>query len=226
MAAFSTKGMTVWLQKLSGGTPSPVTITNVTNAKPAKVTVGAADITKFTDGNTVKMAGTGIAALDNHFFVVSALDDATDTFTLLGSDASGATAPSTTGTVTDYTAELVEFCVAGLDRQQQPAAAISVGTTCDPTAQIAGDPQAGTLAVNGFVDYQKPGFLEFMQAVDDGKPRVLVVDLPPAATNSGNGQIIFPEVTATGFSETFNVGAAAAWTGEFTLGTRPEYRVS
>jgi len=226
MAAFSTKGMTVWLQKLGTGAPAVVTVTQITNSKPAVVTVGATDIAKFVDGNTVKVAGTGVAALDNHFFVVSALDDTDNTFALMGSDASSATAVITTGTVANYTGDMVEFCVAGLDRQQQPAAAISVGTTCDPSAQIAGEPEAGTLAVNGFVDYQKEGFLEFMRAVDDGATRVLIVDLPPSATTSGNGQIIFPEVTATGFSETFNVGAAATWTGEFTLGTRPEYRVS
>lgn len=226
MAAFSTKGMTVWLQKLSGGSASPVTVTQITNAKPAVVTVGASDITKFKNGDTLMVAGTGVPALDGHYFPVTALDDIANTFTLLGSDASGATAVITTGTVTNIEGDLVEFCVAGLDRQQTPAAAISVGTTCDPSAQIAGDPQAGTLSVNGFVDYEKPGFLEFMKAVDDGKTRVLVVKLPESATASGEGEIIFPQVTATGFSETFNVNAAASWTGEFTLGVRPEYRVS
>lgn len=226
MAAFSTKGMTVWLQSLSGGVPAPVTVSQITNSKPAVATVGAAGITGFKDGDTVQVTGTGLPALDNNFYVVSNLDDTAYTFTLMGSDASSATQPITQGSIANFTGSLVEFCVAGLDRQQQPAAAISVGTTCDPTAQIAGDPQAGTLSVNGFVDYEKEGFLEFMRAVDDGKTRVLVVDLPESATTGGDGQIIFPQVTATGFSETFNVGAAASWTGEFTLGTRPQYRVS
>lgn len=224
MAAFSTKGLTVWLQKKPGSSPPPIPITSATNAKPSVVTVAAGNIDDFAEGDLVTMNGTGNAALDGQTF--PAVNITGNTFTLLGSDGSGAPASATTGTATNITADMVEFCVANLDRQQTPAQAISVGTTCDPSAQIAGEPQAGTLAVTGFVDYQKEGFLEFMQAVDDQLPRLLEIKLPEAAVPSGNGAIIFPSVTATGFSESFAVGAAAGFTGEFTLGTRPVYRIS
>jgi len=223
MAAFSTKGLTVWLQKVPGTSPAPVSISNVTNSKPATVTVSTTDIDKFQQGDVVTIAGTGWVSLDGKTFVVGAVSDDVYAFALAGSDASGESAPATTGTVTNIEADLVEFCLSTIDYAQSPAQAISVGTTCDPSAQIAGEPQAGTLSIAGFVDFQKPGYLEFMKAVDDQQPRELVIKLPTTAVPSGNGAIIFPSVTATGFSESFGVNAAAAFTGEFTLGTKPTY---
>lgn len=221
MAAFSTKGLTVWIQKLPG-TATALTITNITNTKPAVITV--ADASTVAVGDVVNVQDTGIVGIDGVNWIVSAVTSTT--ITLKGSDGTTAGAPSTTGTVTNIEADMLELCVGTLDRQQTPAQAISVGTTCDPTAQIAGEPQAGTLSISGFIDYQKAGFLEFMKAIDDGMPRTLEVHLPTTAVPSGNGKIIFPSVTATGFTETFGVGAAAAFTGEFVLGSKPTYLVT
>ena len=100
-------------------------------------------------------------SLDGRAFTVGS--PASNQFALVGSDASGETAAATTGTVTNYEADMVEFCVASIEYAQQAAQAISVGTTCDPTAQIAGEPQAGTVSVTGFQDYAKEGFIEFMK---------------------------------------------------------------
>lgn len=219
MAAFSTKGMKIYLQKKPGSSPVPVSVTNVTNAKPAVVTVAAADIVKFKDGDLVQMAGTGMSALDGKQFIVDSVT--TDTFTLLGSDASSAPAAATTGTVTNFAADMVEFCLSSLEYSQEPAQAISVGTTCDPAAQLAGEPQAGSLSISGFEDYASAGFLEFLQAAEDGLPRTVMVQLPPSATPSGEGWILYPNATTSGISETFQVNAAAAFTGEFTLGSKP-----
>ncbi len=220
MAAFSTKGLTVWIQKLPiAGTA--LTITNITNAKPAVITV--ADASTVSAGDVVRVEGTGIVGIDGVNWIVQAATGTT--ITLQGSDGTTASAPSTTGTVNSLSDDMLELCVGTLDRQQTPAQAISVGTTCDPTAQIAGDPQAGTLSISGFIDYQKAGFLEFMKAIDDGLPRTLEIRLPTTAVASGDGKIIFPSVTATGFTETFGVGAAAAFTGEFVLGSKPTYLV-
>lgn len=228
MAAFSTKGLTVWIQKRGAGvTPTPpVTVTAITRARPAVVSVNALAIDGFVQGDVVQVAGTGTDTLDGRTFTVANVDDVLNTFELSGSDTSAVVQALVAGNVTNVANDLTEFCVASLDRQQQPAQAITVGTTCDPSAQIAGDPQAGTLSVTGFVDYTKAGFTEFMKAVDDGLPRVLEIRLPVTAVASGDGKIIFPSVTATGFSETFAVGAAASWTGEFTLGTKPIYYVN
>lgn len=220
MAAFSTKGMTVWLEKIDAPAVTPVAITSGTAAKPTVLTLETFPLGMAVN-NVVLVQGTGVESLDGNTFNVSAIDATAKTITLAGSDATGESI--TGGTIADVTGSFVEFCVASIDRQQEPAASISVGTTCDPSAQVAGDTTAGTLAVSGFVDYASAGFLEFMKAVDDGKPRDLIVKLPETA---GGGTIVFHDVTASGFSETFAVNAAASWTGEFTLSTKPEYNVA
>jgi hypothetical protein len=220
MAAFSTKGLTVWLQKKPGTSPVAINVTSVTNAKPAVATVGPADATKFKVGDIVLVKGTNLKSLDGKTFAVGTITS--NSFPLQGSDASGETAAAAVGNLTNYTtADMVEFCVSSIEYAQAAAQAINVGTTCDPTAQIAGEPQAGTVSVTGFQDYTKEGFLEFMRAVNDQLPRILQIKLPVEATTSGQGMIIFPAATATGFGETFTVGQAAGFTGEFTLGTKP-----
>jgi hypothetical protein len=221
MSAFSTKGLTVWLEQKPGPTPTPVTITAATNSKPSVVTVSSIDVTKFVAGDIVTMAGTGISSLDGKSFIVGDVDDATFAITLNGSDASSATASATAGTITNMTTAFVEFCTATLEYQQQAAQAISVGTTCNPSAQIAGEPQAGTVSITGFVDYDLPGFLELKQALDDQLPRNIWVKLPVSAVPSGNGAIIYPGAVASGYSESFGVGQASTFTAEFTLSSRP-----
>lgn len=225
MGAFSSKGLKVYISKGDTGTPAAVTLTSVTNAKPAVVTVGTADISKFKAGDLVKVAGTGIAALDGQIFPAGAIDDTAFTFPLVGSDASGASAPSTTGTVTNIEAEMLEFCVATLEYAQTPGQAISVGTTCDPSAQIAGEPQAGTLSVTGFTDFLSSGYMEFLKAIKDGKERVLQVEYPDAAYPPDGATMIYPSVTASAYTETIGVGQAVGFTGEFTLGTNPVLRL-
>jgi len=219
MSAFSTKGMKIYLEKKPGSSPAPVAVTSVSNAKPATVTVALADITKFKDGDLVTVAGTGLTAVDGKAFTVGDLDDVANTFALLGSDASGATAPANVGNVTNHTGDLIEFCLSTIAYTQQPGQAISVGTTCDPAAQLAGEPQAGSLAIEGFEDYASAGFVEFLQAATDGIPRMLYIQLPPSAYPGL--YVIYPSVTTSGISETFAVGAAAAFTGEFILGSNP-----
>lgn len=224
MGAFSSKGLKVYISKADSGAPAAVVITNVTNAKPAVVTVGAADIAQFEAGDLVRMAGTGIAALDGQIFPVGAVDDVAFTFPLTGSDASGATAPSTTGTVSNIEGDMLEFCVATMEYAQTPGQAISVGTTCDPSAQIAGEPQAGTLSITGFTDLLSPGYLEFLRAVSDGQERVIEVAYPPAAYPPNGATVIYPSVTASGYTNSIGVGQAVSFTGEFTLGTNPVLR--
>lgn len=225
MGAFSSKGLKVYISKGSAGTPVATVLTNVTNAKPAVVTVGSADIANFTAGDLVQINGTGIATLDGGYFPVGAVDDVAFTFPLVGSDASSAPAASTTGTVSNYEANMLEFCVATMEYAQTPGQAITVGTTCDPSAQIAGEPQAGGLSITGFTDLLSPGYLEFLQAVKDGQPRVIEVQYPPAANPPNGASVIYPSATASGYTNSIGVGQAVAFTGEFTLGTNPVLRM-
>lgn len=224
MGAFSSKGLKVYISKAGTGAPSPVTITSATNAKPSVVTVGSTDIANFANGDLVLMNGTGIAALDGAYFPIASVDDTANTFTLVGSDASGAASGATAGTVTNYEANMLEFCVATMEYAQTPGQAISVGTTCDPSAQIAGEPQAGTLSITGFTDLLSEGYLEFLQAVKDGQPRVIEVVYPPAANPPNGASVIYPSATASGYTNSIGVGQAVSFTGEFTLGTNPVLR--
>jgi hypothetical protein len=223
MAAFSTKGLTVWMEQLPGTSPTGVAVSNVTNSKPAVATVSSTDIASFRAGDLVAMAGTGMSAIDGKSFIAGTVDAQAYTIALLGSDGSGAAAAATTGTITNKTADLVEFCVGTIEYQQAAAQAISVGTTCNPAATVAGEPQAGTVSVGGFQDYEKEGYLEFLRASDDQLPRDILVRLPATAVPSGTGAILYPDAVASGRSESFGVNAAAAATGEFTLGDKPQY---
>lgn len=225
MGAFSSKGLKVYISTAGAGSPTGVTITNVTNAKPAVVTVGAAQITQFHEGDLVLVQGTGIAALDGQYFPVGVVDSTAHTFPLVGSDASSASAPSTTGTVSNYESAMLEFCVATMEYAQTPGQAISVGTTCDPSAQIAGEPQAGTLSITGFTDLLSDGYLEFLRAVEDGQPRVIQVVYPVAAKPPNGASVIYPSATASGYTNSIGVGQAVGFTGEFTLGTNPVLRM-
>lgn len=224
MGAFSSKGLKVYISKGGTGTPSPVTLTQVTNAKPAVVTVGAADIASFHAGDLVAVSGTGIATLDGQFFTVGTVDDTANTFPLIGSDGSAAPSPSTTGQITNHEANMLEFCVATMEYALTPGAAISVGTTCDPAATLAGEPQAGTLSNTGFTDLLSPGYMEFLAALQDGQPRVIQVEYPPAANPPNGATIIYPSATASGYTNSIGVGSAVSFTGEFTLGTNPVMR--
>lgn len=224
MGAFSSKNLKVYISDAGTGAPVAVTVTSVSNAKPAVVVVGSADIDSFKQGDLVLMAGTGIAAIDGQYFTVGAVDDVAFSFPLTGSDGSAASAPSTTGTVTNYEATMLEFCVATMEYALTPGQSISVGTTCDPSATLAGEPQAGTLSVTGFTDLLSPGYLEFMEALKDGNPRVIQVEYPPAANPPDGATMIYPSATASGYTQSIGVGQAVAFTGEFTLGTNPVLR--
>src|SRR5580765_912553 len=118
MAAFSTKGLTVWLQKLPGSSPVPINITAATNAKPSTVTVSSSDATKLSPGALVLVKGTGMKSLDDRTFVLGTKSG--NSFPLQGSDASGETAAATAGNLTDYSGsgDMVEFCVSSIEYAQ------------------------------------------------------------------------------------------------------------
>jgi len=85
----------------NGGTAvdgAPVTVTSLSNANPAVVTVAAADIGKFHNGDYVKIVGadaTHSAANGNH--QISSVNTPVNTFTLVGVNTSAATGPQTSG---------------------------------------------------------------------------------------------------------------------------------
>ena len=108
--------MQIFLGEASGADPAAVAVTSLSNANPAQVTVGAADIAKFQDGMTVVIAGatgTGMTVA-NGAHVISGVGTPANTFTLTGVDTSAGAAPQTTGVTADPPAPIVYGAPCGL----------------------------------------------------------------------------------------------------------------
>lgn len=97
----------------------PVAVTSLSNANPAVVTVAAADISKFREGETVTITGatgTGMTAA-NGKHVIGSVNTATNTFNLVGVDTSAGSAPQTSGvtaTVKDFAGAITYAAPCGL----------------------------------------------------------------------------------------------------------------
>jgi hypothetical protein len=107
--------MRVLLGEESGADPAAVPVTNLSNANPAVVTVGATDISKFQNGATVVIAGaTGAMTAANGSHQIAHVDAAAHTFELAGVDLSAAGAPQTTGVTADPPVLIVYGAPCGL----------------------------------------------------------------------------------------------------------------
>lgn len=223
ISAFATSGLTVNIQVLSEPLPTAIAVTGSTAAAPVVLTVASS--TGIVVGSLLLVTGTGLVDIDGKYWLAESVTGTS--VTLRDSDGTGGTA-GTSGSIQPYDADnFASLCTATFDRQSEAAETIDVGTTCDENAELAGVTPPGNLAITGYVDYNSPGYLEFMTAVKDGNPRVLRVDLPQKGSLAGTttpGAIIFPAAVANEFSEAFNVKAAASFTGGFLLQAAPEYR--
>ena len=75
----------------------PVAITAISNANPAVVTVGAGEIGKFQNGDTVVIEGATLGfAVCNGSHVIGSVNGGAGTFALVGIDTSAQPSPSTT----------------------------------------------------------------------------------------------------------------------------------
>lgn len=223
MSTFATTGLNVNIQVLSETLPTTIAVSAITAAKPAVATVSASS--PVVTGDLIFVSGTGMVSLDNKYFLADAVTSTS--ITLRGSDATGDVAASA-GTLQPYASDnFALFCTATFSRTSGTAETIDVGTTCDENAQLAGSTPPGDLALTGYVDYNSPGYVEFMKAVSDGYPRVLRMNLPQKGSIEGSttpGAIIFPAAIANEFSEAFNVKSAASFNGGFLLQAVPQYR--
>lgn len=77
---------------------TPIAATSLNNTNPAEVVVGAANIAKFHDGDTIIIEGaTGDLVAANGEWVVSSVGTPTGGFKIVALDLSAAAAPQTTG---------------------------------------------------------------------------------------------------------------------------------
>jgi hypothetical protein len=91
-------------------TTAPVVVTSLTNTNPARCVVAAADIGKFTNGMTVRIAGaTGIGMSNaNGVKTISLVGTPANNFTLNATDCSAGAAPQTVGVTADPPGGLVK----------------------------------------------------------------------------------------------------------------------
>lgn len=217
MAKMSTKGLGIFLQTLDA-TLTPDNITAATNAKPVVVT--PATIASFKAGDWVLIDGTNLPGIDGQLWEVANVT--ATTFELKCSDASAAAAPAAAGTAAPMkmgaAQPLIPWCIASFSRDTPAAETISVGTFCDPSAQVSGDAQAGSISFNAPLDPCDKSFQELQKAVSDGKERWAVVKFPGT-----NGAMVM-KVELNSMSESMELNSAITFTGGGILKSNPQYR--
>ena len=213
MAAQNTKGVQVCIGKGSV-TPSAITVTAVTAAKPAALTTTGNTLVA---GDVVVVTGATDAGL-NGTWVLAPSTSATS-LALLGSDNTGGGTTFGAGAkVVGYASTDMEcLCLSDFSINRDTPGTISTATFCDPSASVpAVVTQAGTVTIGGYVDISATDFKEVLGADLDGKPRTVRVTLP------NNGFIVFSGVIS-GFSYQIPLDGAQSWTAQITLSGAPKH---
>ncbi len=201
-----------------GSTTTDVIPSAIAAAKPAVLTVPTGSIS---EGDVITLSGTDFSELDGKTFVAGVVTTGTDdSVPLVGSDTTGSLV--TLGTtpvagVMGLASSFETFCLSTFSREGGSADTVAVGTFCDPSATIVGTSDAGTISFAGYMDPTEAGYIEFMKASDDKKPRTMLVMLPDSL-----GTIIL-NGTVNSFSESFDLGNAISWTSGMGLSTNPTY---
>ena len=177
MKGSSSKGVEIYMGKAEA-TPLELTPTAISAAKPAVVSL--ASTTGISEGDAVKVSGTGFKELDGKWFTVGTI--ATDTsIELVGSDTSGSTATlGSTPVLTVYASDdVVKLCLASIAITADTPATVSTATFCDPTASIpSAIQQAGSIAITGWIDPTCEDYREILLAEEDAEKRVFYIALP------------------------------------------------
>lgn len=209
MAIINTKGVAVYLSKTEI-TPNEIAgadITSISNAKPALVTLDAAD-PAIANGD-LAFTNDVNAALDGKMFVVDNI--AAAAFDLVGSDLTGEGAPITVfpadNAITTISADdMVLLCLSQMEFGADTVNQISVATYCDPAASVPGLATPGTITLGGYAEVDDEGVAEVQKAADDQQPRYFLVILP------GDNGYIVGEISLAGFSLGVPLEGAVTWT--------------
>lgn len=209
MAVINTKGVAVFI---STGASVPVVVAGsaisaISNEKPAVVSL-LAENPSIINGDIAYTTGVS-NVLDGKLYVVDNL--ATTDFDLMGSDASSIGAPISGITAADAltviaAADMVRLCLSQMEFGADTVNNISVGTYCDPSAQIPGLATPGTITLGGYAEVNDPGLEEIMVAAEDQQPRFFQIVLP------GDNGYIVGEIALAGFSMTVPLEGAVSWT--------------
>lgn len=214
MSAKSSAGLTICISK-GTSTPSPLTPTAISSAKPAVVTVAA--VAGMATGDIIILKDTGFSALDGKVFVVGTIDATANTFELTGSDTDGTTdtlsaaAPKASHYLK---ADMICLCLSSLTFNVDEAGTVSTATYCDPSASIPSAVQsAGSLSFAGFVNIADADYAELLLAQDDGVQRIVRIMLP------GNGYLVAP-INFSSIGWDLPLDGAIGYTGSGVLASR------
>lgn len=209
MSIVSTKGLKVWMSK-AGVTPTQVVPTTVTPGKPTVIDVAAT--TGMAIGDIVKFSGTGYLELDGKTSVVTAVTTTTFSVPIDSTGSTGTLAGTPKADFHPMT-DMCNLCLSAIDVAAGTSNPISVGTFCNPEASIPGNPTAGTVGFDGYVDVSDPCYAEMIKASEDGLPRDLKIDIP-----GGNGYLV-TTVTVGSVSYTVPLEGAVGFSFSNTMGS-------
>lgn len=173
--ATSTKGLMTFMSKADPG-PTVLVPTAISKAAPAALTVVGATVT---EGDPIYCENTGFPELDGKWFAAG-VSTATS-IPLLGSDTTGSAGVLASAPIVNAyeAADGVQLCLSAVNPAPTDPGVVSVGTFCDPSASVPGEPStAGTMTLSGFVNVADAGYAELLLAQDDGIERAFSVVLP------------------------------------------------
>ena len=215
MTASTSKGVTIDMVK-TASTGTALTVTAVTKANPANITAA----NTLVDGDIVVFphGATGLKEIDGKRFIVTNAS-ATD-FDLLGCDTTASTDTFAAGADTPKAfgaTDMTRMCWSSLAFNPEAPQTISVGTFCDPSAQIASTVVgAGTVDFSGYVDTTAPDYLAMILAEADGGAHEFRIALP------NNGYIVF-NASVSALNIDVPLEGAVAYSGSLTLLTKPHH---
>lgn len=213
--AYSTAGLQAFMSKADPG-PTILVPTAITKASPAVLTVTAT--TGLMEGDPIFCEDTGFPELDGKWFAAGTV--AATTVELLGSNTTGSAGVlSATPAVNAYeSGDMVRLCLATVNPAPTDPGVVSVGTFCDPSASVPGQPStAGTLTLSGFVNIDDEGYQELLLAQDDAIERAFSIVLP-----KDQGYIVLG-ATASQITWDLPLSGGIGFTINAALSTKPRH---
>lgn len=216
MTARTSRGVEIHIVR-GGATPTELTATDATLAKPS--TISVADTTGMVEGDIVVLAAnsTSIPEIDGRSWIVNNIT--ATSFDLVGSDAASSTGAFVAGDPIDWYAatDLIKLCLSGMTFNPESAETIGVGTYCDPTATLPSESvAAGTVDLTGYVDVTDTGYIELLEADTDRDTRIFRVTLP------SNGYLMFTGILG-GLNIQVPLDGAISYTASVALTTKPRH---
>jgi hypothetical protein len=200
--------------------PKTLVPTDVTEAKPAVVTVASVTGLNVGDMIFVPVGSTGLPEIEGLPWIIGSIDAGANTFTLLGSDTEnspGTFASTVPLDVYSVVNGLVNLCPDAFSTSPGTAEVIATPTFCDPTASVPGaGAQAGTVEFQGYVDITNPSYAELLKAKDDGRARLFRIEI------AQNGYLLFVGTVSTVVLD-IPLQGATRWTATVVLASVPRH---